>query len=106
MQSFDFQVFLDEIKDLNYHEMILVCEARCMHLEKIPTHSKGAVGFRKDESLLLLLLLDHIKGVLFWLKNGRKPSGLSKFDFIRLEPLCRNLIAKKQLKQTALSIFS
>lgn len=99
---YDFDKFLEEIKDLDWHTIIPLAETKCISLERGSYGVKGAV---KRRELGSTELVEKIKGLLFWLQNGMKPAGLSETDFQKLRPLCLNLIEKKQLKPEAIKIF-
>ncbi len=99
---YDFQKFIDSIKDLDYHEIMLAAQRRCHDLESISYGRKGAVRAREMGSTQLA---EQLKGLLFWLRTMQKPAGLSDGHFASLRAICENLVRKGQLKPEALNIF-
>ncbi len=100
--AYDFQRFIESVKDLDYHEIILAAQRRCHELEAISYGVKGAVRAREMGSTEVA---EQLKGLLFWLRTMQKPAGLSDGHFASLRGLCENLVRKEQLKPEALNIF-
>lgn len=103
MNPYDFSKFLEEIKELDLHQMIKIANTRCRSLENASFGVKGAVKRRQEGSVEFVA---NLKELLFWLGNGIKPHGLTEGEFQMLRPLCVNLIAKNQLKPEALEVFN
>jgi hypothetical protein len=101
-EPYSYTGFIDQVKNLDYPEMIETCQRRCADLERGSYGVKGAVKRRKEGSTELA---EKIKGILFWLYNGQKPNGLNEWDFAALKPICENLIEKGQFKSSAIDAF-
>jgi len=99
---YDFQKFIDSVKDFDYLEIIKSAEQRCYELESLSYGRKGAVRAREMGSARLA---DQLKGLLFWLRTGQKPFGLSDGHFEAWKVICERLVAKQQLKPEALAVF-
>lgn len=103
METYDFNKFIEQIKDMNWADMIFYCNERCLSLEQSSYKIKGAIQRRELGSSQLA---EDIKGVLFWLQYGTRPSGLDENKFNILRPVCLKLIEKNQLKPEAIKIFN
>lgn len=48
---------------------------------------------------------EQLSSLVFFLRNGVKPAGLSNEDFKRIQPLCEEWIAKGQMNNAVLDLF-
>lgn len=103
MELYSLRDFLEQIQDLDWHEIITAANAKCASLERSSYGVKGAIKKRESGSIDLA---EKIKGLLFWLQNGIKPVGLTESEFQMLRSICIKLIEKKQLRREALNIFN
>lgn len=102
MSDYSFSNFIEEVKDMDLLDILEVAERRCQHLESISWSTRGAVENRIQGSSALIY---KIKYLLFWLRNGIRPAGISDDDFNLLRKICANLVKKKQLKPESLKVF-
>lgn len=76
---------VDRIRGLDYVEMIRIGE-------------QAARDAKPGERHL-------ISDILFWLRHGIRPFGMSSEEFLLLRPLAEDLVARKQLKPGILDAF-
>jgi hypothetical protein len=97
MKNYDFDDFLNTIKHLDLTDALSAAQQR--HRELVKT---WGVPNRKEA----LILSDKINGVIYWLETGDQPTHMLPREFVKLKPLCENLIAKQQLKPGTLAVFN
>lgn len=100
--GFNFRNFLQSIKDEDLPVIIKKAENEAYNAESGSYGVKGAKEKREGGSINYVRQLN---GLLFLLRHGAKPSGLSADEFQSLKPICKNLVEKKQFKITILEIF-
>lgn len=100
--EYDFDRYLSEIKEKDYFDILKNVEQLGTNVERSSFGCNGAVGRREAGSL------DFSKKsgeLLWWLRTGTKPGSCSDLDFQKFKPLCERLVAKGQLKPSALQVF-
>jgi len=102
MQHYGFADFLKKVEDLDHVEVLRVANDRCIQVENFSFGRKGAVDRRESGSLEFI---NKLKGLLSWLHHGRRPNGISEYDFQLIKPLAERLVEKGQLNLLALDEF-
>ncbi len=92
----DFENFLNTVRYMDYEDAITTADAMATKLEKSP----GRMDRKESQ-----IQHNKVRGFLYWIKTGKKPTGLTTQEFLELRPVCENLISKKQLHPTARDIF-
>lgn len=99
---YDFQRFVDSVKDLDYENIVTAASGRRYQMQSISFSHKGAKQAREMGSAHFM---SQLSGLISWLRDFQKPLGLSDGDFASLRVLCENLVKKGQLKPEALDAF-
>jgi hypothetical protein len=102
MDSYGFDEFVDSMKDLDFEAMDEATRRRKAELDSEQTFWHKKDHYRAHQAAELL---KRIRGLRFWLATGRRPDSLDDREFALLEPLCRKLVERKNLKPTALAVF-
>jgi hypothetical protein len=92
----EFEKFVRQIKGESYLSTIQAAEhehARC--------GSSRRDKDREQKAQYRVL----IGGLLFWLRHGMRPDGLSDEEFATFRPICEDLVNNNQLKPEALEVF-
>jgi hypothetical protein len=92
----DFDTFLNSVKYLDKEDILATAYKRHKALDKSTT--MYTLEFR-------LNLQNCISGLLYFLENGQRPQGLNDINFLKLKPICENLIKKGQMGPQVLEIF-
>jgi len=100
---FDISEFINMVKDRSYLEIIQTAEQEVRASERLS--SGGVKGARKVRERGAGRYEATLKGLLFLLQSGRKPDGVDPDTFASFRPIIENLVAKDQLKPTALEVF-
>jgi len=94
--------FIEAVKDKTFIEIVLLGEREVNYAERrMAPHVKGCVTARQEGGQYVAIL----KGFLFFMKNGIKPSGVYDEDFHLFRPICENLVKKKQFKPSIMEFF-
>lgn len=93
MARFDLETLIARLNQMNYEQMILAAEREARETEALSFKKKGAVQAREQGSTRYL---ESIKGVLFFLRTGTRPAGISDAEFGLMRPLIKQLGAKGQ----------
>lgn len=100
--SYSFSEFLKSIEDLDFLQAALRTEQELSSVHIVRYKGKDARMRGEHPSLKYE---DKLKGLLFWFHSCVKPATLSDSDFQLIRPLCEKLVAKNQLKSSALTPF-
>ena len=100
--DYNFKDFLQAVQNDDLFEVVKKAEEACYWAEAQSYRVKGAVKRRQMGSIKFA---EQLKGLLFFLKNGIEPMGLSNHDFLAIRPLAEKLVAKGQLKPEILHLF-
>lgn len=100
MDTYSFRDFLESIENLNFHEMREAVARRRADAE-LANSRKKVLRVRAPA----IKLAAQLAGLQAWMAMGLKANGMLDEDFALIEPLCRKLIEKKQLKPEALNLF-
>ena len=101
LPQFDFAGLIERLKDLDYLEMLEYADRSAAAAEghtsrvsakKIDQH--GSADFRYK-----------VGPLLFFLRSGVKPGGITEADWLLSRSLVERLVAKGQMKQEALDQF-
>jgi len=85
--------------------MILEAERETMAVERALSPGRGVKGIDKQYRDQAVKHRELLGGFLFFLRYGRKPAGISDWDFQSFRPAIDKLAEKGQLKSTILSLF-
>lgn len=100
MQNFvyyNFEDFLNVVKHLDSEDILLAARQKLVQLEKTSVRAKKeGVGE----------LIQNINDLVAWIKTGKKPTRLAPHEFIKLKPICENLVAKRQMNSTTIKQFN
>jgi hypothetical protein len=94
--SNDFDDFLNSVKYLDKEDILATAYKKHKSLDKSTT--MYTMEFRLD-------LQNSISGLLYFLENKQRPDGLSDLNFLKLKPICENLIKKGQMEAGVIKIF-
>jgi hypothetical protein len=92
----DFDAFLNSVKYLDKEDILATAYKKHKSLDKSTT--MYTMEFRID-------LQNAISGLLYFLENGQRLSGMSDVNFALLKPICENLIKKDQMEPGTVKIF-
>ena len=104
MISYNYNIseFADFVKSNgNIFELIKIAEDEVYQAERMVT--PGRRGAPKEREKECYEYIREIKGFLFFLRSGSRPTGARCFDLFR--PVCQNLIDKKVFKPEAINAF-
>ena len=102
-EKYDFDEFVRTVKDRPYEEILVTSRGESRETAKrITGHARGAPAARKAGADTYKELLG---GLIFLLQNGRKPAGISPWDFMRMRAVIESLVKRGQLKPEALGVF-
>jgi len=105
-KEFDFQTFLNSLSGLGYRETREGAELK--HGDMLPLSDMRSR--RKSNGTEVRVLASRMRArmadLLWWLDHGIRPGSMPLDDFLRMEPICKALIAKGELKIGALDIFT
>jgi len=101
-QPYDFNRFIETVKDMNYPEIIRHAELEANRIESRSYGVKGAIRARKLGSMDYV---NRIGAFLFWLRSGIRPASASDDDFQLYRVVAEQLVAKGQFKPTILETF-
>lgn len=99
---YDFEAFINRIKDEDYHEIVKEAEREANIVEDSSYRVRGAVHRRQQGSMVYV---DQIGAFLFWMHNGMRPAGASEEDFQLYRIVAEKLVEKGQFKPTVLEMF-
>jgi hypothetical protein len=104
--EFDFQAFLNSLDGLSYIEIRLRAESK--HAEMRPLSEMRDRRKRDGEEVrvLALQMRHRMADLLHWLEHRTRPGSMPTEDFLRMEPICRALIARGEFKSADLDIFT
>jgi hypothetical protein len=105
--EFDFQTFLNSLDGLSYVEIKLRAESK--HAEMRPLSEMRSREKRNGEEVRVSAarMRARMADLLFWLDTGTRPAGMPIGDFLRMEPVCKALVARGEFKSAAaLDIFT
>ena len=105
MWEYNFQTFLNSISDLDYPEIIMEAEREAMAVERGLSPGKGIKGIDKQYQYKAIKFRELLGAFLFFLRYGKKPAGVSDWDFQSFRPVIEKLVEKGQRKSTILSLF-
>lgn len=100
--EYDFDKFIDHVKDMNYIEMLRYAEQEANRVEGRSFGVKGAVRARQQGSMDYV---NRIGAFLFWLRHGKRPASASENVFQSYKVVAEQLVAKGQFKPTVLDEF-
>jgi len=86
--------FVESIRHLDYPMML----KRAVEEGTAAERASGRYRHREYSSFLA--------GLIFWLRFGIHPAGLSREEFLLLRPLAEELVGKKQFKPAVLDMFA
>jgi hypothetical protein len=93
----DFDAFLNSVKYLDKEDILATAYKRHKSLDKSTT--MYTMEFR-------LGLQNSISGLLYFLENKQRPDGISDINFLKLKPICENLIKKEQIEPEVLGLIN
>jgi hypothetical protein len=105
MRQYDFQAFLNSISDLDYPKMIQEAGQEGMRVQRVLSPGRGIKGIDKQYKYKAQKYEELLRGFVFFLRYGTRPSGISDWDFQSFRPVIEKLVEKGQLKSTILSLF-
>lgn len=94
---YDFDSFLNSIKYLDKEDILETTYKKHKSLDK--SSPMMTTEFRLD-------LQNSVSGLLFVLEEKQKPLSMKEVEFVKLKPICENLVRKNQLDKTILEIFN
>lgn len=97
MINFYFDDFLNSIKYLDYDDALAAANIHTKGLEKVH-------GWQEKREARLMA--EKLKGLLYWLKTGKRPAKIAPEEFMKYKPICESLVARKQLNSEALKVFA
>jgi len=101
--NFDIRKFVEKIKEEDLPEIIEKTSREAKRIENKSFNKKGAKRARKEGSIEYL---ENLKGLLFFLKKGKKPDSVSDEVFQKYRPIIKNLVQKGELKKEILEKFN
>jgi hypothetical protein len=99
---YDFAVFIKDVMDLDYLEIIEKAEQEVAEIEQLSYGRPGAVKAREMGSTAYA---HKLKEFLFWLRFGRRPSSASEGDFHLYKIVALALVEKGAFKPSVLEMF-
>jgi|SRR5579872_2625677 len=104
MISRDFSIaeFVDSVKASSLARIIADTGREVDLAEYASFTAKNATDFKKRGSVHYA---ETLKGLLFLLRYGRKPDGVSPVDFQLFRPIIDGLVGRGELKSEALQLF-
>jgi|ERR1035437_884078 hypothetical protein len=105
--EFDFPAFLNSLDGLSHIEIRLRAESK--HAEMRPLSDMRSRRKRNGVEVRVLAsrMQARMADLLCWLDTGTRPGSMPIEDFLRMEPICRALIARGEFKSAAaLDIFT
>ena len=107
MPKFDFDAFLNTIKDMDFYGMHDYCQSTIFEAER--KRDYVYVGKKRknypDEVYQLKDYISKLKGFAFFLMYCKKADGISYNCFMSFYPIIKNLVDKGNLKASALDSF-
>ena len=100
--QYDFDLFLQTVRDMNYLEILQHAEMEANRAEKASTRVRGAVRARQQGSGQYVA---KIGAFLFFMRHGQRPSSASDDEFQSYRPVVEALVAKDQFKPEILNLF-
>lgn len=98
---YDFNRFSDQIRGLDFHEIVIKASAACAAAERASYDSPGAPRAREAGSAQFA---SRLKDLLFFLHHTALPNSLFS-DTALYKEIAESLVAKGQWKKEALDLF-
>ena len=102
MTRFDKQAFVQRVKDLDLDQIVDAAKQEVYETESTSYGVPGAPDARAEGSVRYASFL---KGLLFYLRSGKRPAGLTAEEFHILRPLVESLVRRGQLLPAVLQDF-
>lgn len=99
---YSFLDFLQQVKDLDYMEIIQHAEREVARVESLSYGRPGAVKAREMGSTKYA---HEIKEFLFWMRYGTRPASASENNFQLYRIVANELVKKKQFKPSVMDVF-
>ena len=100
--NFSIAEFVDTVKGLSLARIMSDTEREVDLAEYASFASKGSRDFKRRGSVHYA---ETLKGLMFLLRYGRKPDGVSPVDFQLFRPIIDGLVNRGELKSEALQLF-
>lgn len=102
-KRFDLDKFIENIKDLDYLEILssLNKEISLAESIRIPSNSLH----KRDIEYIQVNYISNIKGLSFLIGQGIKPAGVSNEILTKFRPILISLVNKQQLKDGILKVI-
>jgi hypothetical protein len=99
----DLVAFLESIRDCDLNSTIREADREAVRYEyRTGGRSRGSRDAREGQ----IRYAEQLKGLIFFLRFGIKPNGVSDEVFQLFRPLCEALVAKGQLLPAVLNCFA
>jgi len=102
-QRFNLDKFIDNIKDLDYLEILKSLGKEISLAESIRTPSKS--HYKRDIEYIQVNYISNLKGLSFLIGQGIKPAGVDKETLSKFRPILLSLVNKQQLKDGILKVI-
>jgi hypothetical protein len=103
--EFDFQAFLSSLDGLTYVEIKLRAQSKHAEMRRLSEVRSRKKSHGVEVRDLAARMKARMADMLWWLDTGIRPGSIPLNDFLRMEPICKALIAQGNLKSGALEIF-
>lgn len=101
MEDRNFKSFIDTIEDLSFPEIYVKAQECYQQLEReVRSRPK-----KRARDYAVEKLQGQVHRFLFWMHSGMRPADLADGDWALVERVCKTLVKKKQLKESALLAF-
>jgi hypothetical protein len=105
--EFDFQAFLNSLKGLSIIEIRLRAESKHAEMRRLSDMRSRRKRDGEEVRVRASRMQARMSDLLFWLDTGTGPGGMPIHDFLRMEPVCKALVARGEFKSAAaLDIFT
>ena len=101
-KQYNFVDFIEQVKDMDYHDIMKYGDREVARMESMSNSNSGAENNMDMESTTYS---EQIKKFLLFMNQGRKPEGVSAYDFRLYRIVVEYLVAKGQMKPEAIEIF-
>jgi hypothetical protein len=104
--EFDFQAFLNSLEGLSIVEIRLRAESKHVEMRRLSDTRSRRKRDGEEVRVSASRMRARMADLLWWLDTGTRPGSMPFEDFLRMEPVCRALIARGEFKSAASDIFT